>query len=146
GDMDIGRNRNAVLKADSRKRSVYLPIVRDMVPDVLDLFDFAEPSLVVANRDVTTVPSQALFMLNSPFIHENSTALAKRVQTAASDDRARITSAYLTALSRPPTPVELARGESYLKKLSAEPGCSPETAWTTFCQALIASAEFRYIK
>jgi len=146
GDMDIGRNRNAVLKADSRKRSVYLPIVRDMVPDVLDLFDFAEPSLVVANRDVTTVPSQALFMLNSPFIHENSTALAKRVQTAASDDRARITSAYLTALSRPPTPVELARGESYLKKLSAEPGCSPETAWTTFCQAFIASAEFRYIK
>ena len=64
---------------NSPERSVYLPIIRDKVPDVLELFDFAEPSLIVASRDVTTVPSQALFMLNSPFVAAQSGALAKRV-------------------------------------------------------------------
>ena len=144
GDIDIGRTRNAMLRSDSTKRSVYLPIVRDMVPDVLDLFDFAEPSLVVANRDVTTVPSQALFMLNSPFIYENSAQMAKNILAEGSmDDRRCIETAYLAALSRQPTAAESARAQSYLSKQSA--GGSRETAWTTFCQALLASAEFRYI-
>ena len=146
GDIDIGRSRGALVKMDSPKRSVYLPIVRDMVPPVLELFDFAEPSLVVANRDVTTVPSQALFMLNSSFIHENSAAMAKRFQGTSADPRERIATAYLTALSRTPTAAESARAENYLKTHSTEPGCTPETAWTTFCQALMASAEFRYLK
>jgi cytochrome c553 len=144
GDTDIGRNRGAVLSTDSTKRSVYLPIVRDMVPPVLDLFDFAEPSLVVANRDVTTVPSQALFMLNSPFIYENSVAMAKRLLANGSmDNHQLIKTAYLTALSRPPSAAELSRAESYLQKQT--PGTSRDTAWATFCQALLASAEFRYI-
>ena len=131
GDIDIGRSRgalvNALVKMDLPKRSVYLPIVRDMVPPVLELFDFAEPSLVVANRDVTTVPSQALFMLNSQFIYENSAAMAKRFQGTSADPRERIATAYLTALSRTPTAAESARAENYLKTHSTEPGCTPET-------------------
>jgi hypothetical protein len=144
GDTDIGRNRNASVNADSKKRSVYLPIIRDMVPPVLDLFDFAEPSLVVANRDVTTVPSQALFMLNSPFIYDNAAAMARRLlDTGSMDNQQRINAAYLTALSRPPTRAELARAESYVIKQSA--GGAADMAWATFCQALLASAEFRYL-
>jgi cytochrome c553 len=146
GDTDIGRSRNVLLKTDSLKRSVYLPIVRDMVPEVLDLFDFAEPSLVVANRDVTTVPSQALFMLNSAFVQDSSAALAKLVQSAATDSHARITHTYLATLSRQPSVAEVTRAEAYLKKLSSESGCTPDTAWATFCQALLASAEFRYVR
>ena len=145
GDVDIGRARNTVLKSDSRKRSVYLPIVRDMVPDVLELFDFAEPSLVVASRDVTNVPSQALFMLNSAFIYDQSAALAKGLMKEADISR-RITAAYVRALSRTPTTAEQTRAEQFLAKMSAEPGCTPDSAWTTFCQALLASAEFRYVK
>ncbi|MBI3882516.1 MAG: PSD1 domain-containing protein [Verrucomicrobia bacterium] len=146
GDTDIGRNRGAVLSTDSKKRSVYLPIVREMVPPVLDLFDFAEPSLVVANRDVTTVPSQALFMLNSPFIYDNSAQMAKRLLTTGSmDNHQLIKTAYLTALSRTPTAAELSRAETYLQKHTSTAGGSRDTAWATFCQALLASAEFRYI-
>ncbi len=147
GDGQIGGKggKTGALRAESRKRSVYLPIVRDMVPDVLELFDFAEPSLVIANRDVTNVPSQALFMLNSSFIYDQSAALARRV-TKEGDVANRITAAYVRALSRTPTTDERARAEQFLAKLSSEPGCSPDSAWTTFCQALLASAEFRYIK
>lgn len=145
-DMDLGKGARASLKADSRHRSVYLPIVRDMLPEALDLFDFAEPSLVVAAREVTTVPSQALYMLNSPFIQENAVAFAKRFQGTSADPKERITAAYLLAFSRPPTTAEIARAENYLKTQAAQRGGSPESALTTFCQALFASAEFRYVK
>ena len=145
-DTDLGKASRAALKAESPHRSVYLPIVRDMLPEVLDLFDFAEPSLVVAAREVTTVPSQALFMLNSPFIQKNAAAFAKRFQGTSADPKERITAAYLTAFSRPPSAAEVARVEVYLQTHAAERGSSPETALTTFCQALFASAEFRYVK
>ncbi|MFO0843082.1 MAG: PSD1 and planctomycete cytochrome C domain-containing protein [Gemmataceae bacterium] len=49
----------------SRHRSVYLPVLRDRLPDVLDLFDFAEPSLVTGDRETTNVPVQALYLMNS---------------------------------------------------------------------------------
>ena len=52
----------------SRHRSVYLPVLRDRLPDVLDLFDFAEPSLVTGDRETTNVPVQALYLMNSPFV------------------------------------------------------------------------------
>ena len=145
-DTDLGKAARSGLKNDARYRSVYLPIVRDMLPEVLDLFDFAEPSLVVAAREVTTVPSQALFMLNSPFVQENAAALAKRFQGTSADPKERITAAYFTALSRPPTAAEVARAETYLKTQATQRGQTPESAMTTFCQALFASAEFRYLK
>ena len=145
-DTDLGRSARSAIKGDARHRSVYLPIVRDMLPEALDLFDFAEPSLVVAAREVTTVPSQALYMLNSPFIRENAAAFAKRFQGTSAEPKERITAAYLIAFSRPPTAAEIARVESYLKTQAAARGGSADGALTTFCQALFASAEFRYVK
>ena len=132
--------------ANSSMRSVYLPIIRDRVPDVLNLFDFAEPSLVVANRDVTTVPSQALFMWNSPFVAAQSEAMAQRLLAkSAADGRQRIGYAYLWALSRLPTDTERTRAENYLRE-SVGKLDGAEKIWATFCQTLFASAEFRYLK
>ncbi len=140
---------------EARYRSVYLPIVRDYVPDVLAVFDFAEPSLVVAGREITNVPSQALFMMNSPFVTAQSRTLAKRLLAMTQYDHGqRIIMAYMLTLSRPPTPAEAARSEQYLTAFtphsdsaaSPAPAASAETAWATFCQALFACAEFRYLK
>ena len=145
----------AQFNVEARYRSVYLPIVRDYVPDVLAVFDFAEPTLVVAGRETTNVPSQALFMMNSPFVTAQSRALAKRLLAMTQYDHGqRIIMAYMLTLSRPPTPAEAARSEQYLTAFtphsdsaaSPAPGASAETAWATFCQALFACAEFRYLK
>ena len=145
GDDDLGKGgKRAPAKNDTRKRSVYLPIIRDMVPDILELFDFAEPSLVIAERDVTNVPAQALFMLNSAFIHEQSTALARSLE-AEPDASRRVTAAYLRTLARLPTPAEQERAAQYVAKLTATPGSKAEAAWATFTQALLASAEFRFL-
>ncbi len=151
GDGYIGRGiRPEEFSVNSRQRSVYLPIVRDFVPDILALFDFAEPSLIVAARDVTNVPAQALFMLNSPFVQSQAQLTARRLLAEKDlDNRKRITQAYMLTLSRAPSEAELARAEGYL--LGDKPGekgvtLASEKDWTNLCQALFACAEFRYLK
>src|SRR4051812_6947986 len=115
GDGYIGKGiRTSAFKSDSSKRSVYLPIIRDFVPEALEVFDFAEPSLVVAARDVTNVPSQALFLMNDPFVLQQASAMAKRVLAASADDSQRIALAYQLTLSRLPSDTERSRAESYL--------------------------------
>jgi hypothetical protein len=146
----IGRGiRPDEFATDSRKRSVYVPIVRDFVPDILGLFDFAEPSLIVAARDVTNVPAQALFMMNSPFVHTQAQSAARRLLAIKDlDDRKRITQAYLLALSRAPSDAEMKRAEDFLLASKGEKAAAiaSEKEWTTLCQALFACAEFRYLK
>ena len=139
---------------ESNHRSVYLPIVRDCVPDALDIFDFAEPSLVVAARDVTNVPAQALYLMNDSFVRAQSAALAKRILASPLDYPQRIKLAYQLALSRSPSDAELVRANQYL--LNEARGLIPtknndktsaaEQSWSTFCQALFACAEFRYLR
>lgn len=135
-------------------RSVYLPVVRDFVPEVLDIFDFAEPSLVVASRDVTNVPVQALYLLNNGFVREQATAMAKRILAQPLPHPQRIALAYEYALGRPPSEAERTRAEQYLLNegralLPVKSGRVDDAAllsWSTFCQALFACAEFRYLK
>ncbi len=84
-------------------RSVYLPVMRDQLPDVLRLFDFAEPSLVTGKRDSTNVPPQSLYLMNSDFIKARAAALAKRISQEAKDEEARIETAYQRCFNRAPT-------------------------------------------
>ena len=134
------------------KRSIYLPVVRDFVPEVLDIFDFAEPSLVVAERDVTNVPSQALYLMNSSFVRTQADAMAKRVLAAPIAEPQRIAYAYQLALGRSPTEAERLRVDRYLKGapdgLTRVSNASESSApsWTAFCQALFACAEFRFLR
>ena len=128
--------------------------VRDFVPEVLDIFDFAEPSLVVATRDVTNVPAQALYLLNNGFVRDQATALARRVLAEPVPHEQRITLAYQYALGRPPNQAELTRAQKYLLSegralLPVKAGRVDDAAllsWSTFCQSLFACAEFRYLK
>ncbi len=137
-----GRNNPTFTAVDGSHRSVYLPIVRDYVPDFLEVFDFAEPSTITGRRDVTTVATQALMLMNSRLVLDQSKALAERLLAASlPDDAARVEAAYLRALSRPPSAEERARALRFV----AAAGASRPLAWSGFAQALFASAEFRYL-
>ena len=123
------------------------------VPEALEVFDFAEPSLVVASRDTTNVPSQALYMMNNDFVRAQSAAMAKRILATTLDYQSRLNLAYHLTLGRPATDAERKRADQYL--LSEARALVPLKdgnkdsagllAWATFCQALFASAEFRYL-
>jgi hypothetical protein len=137
-----GKKQNYTLK-ESNVRSVYLGMVRGApLSETLALFDMASPNLVVAQREVTTVPAQSLFLMNSPWVIEQSRHFAQRLLTdSALDDAGRVDRAYRLALSRPAADAERARALAYVQRLGGE-----EKAWASFCQALLASAEFRYVE
>ena len=130
---------------DGNVRSVYLGILRGApLPEMLAMFDVANPNLAVAQREVTTVPAQSLFMLNSPWVVAQSKAFAQRVLADKNlDDGARVDLAYRLALSRSASDSEKAKALTYVKQAGI---AGSEKAWAGFCQALFASAEFRYVE
>ncbi len=127
-------------------RSVYLPVVRDRLLESLALFDFADPSLVTGERATTTGPAQALYFLNGPLVIRQAEALADRIRSIESDDAHRIDRAFRIALARGPMPAERARTLAFLRDFAARAGGNDPAreAWSAFCQALLAGAEFRY--
>jgi hypothetical protein len=121
-------------------RTVYLPVVRDGVPEMLTLFDFPDPSLIVGERATTTVPAQALFLMNSPFVIRQAQGLADRLLERDGDDPARLTRAYQMCYSRPPSAKELRTAQTFLQDYGE--AHSRRASWAALCQALFAGAEF----
>ncbi len=134
----------------SRHRSLYLPLLRCLVPQALEVFDFANQGFVTGHRDTTTVATQALYLLNDPFVRDQSRALAQRLLREADlDDADRIRAAYRRTLARDASAKEIERAEAFLA--DARDGLSEsqdpkESAWAGFCQALLGSAEFRFVR
>jgi len=111
--------------AGDNHRSVYLPIVRDRVPESLEVFDFAEPAFVTGRRDATNVPTQALFLMNSAEITRLADMFATRVMAAGDAEVERIRAAFAIAFGRAPAPSEIAACRDFLddfRKASAKDG------------------------
>jgi hypothetical protein len=165
GPRFLGLNESQ-LNADVRYRSVYLPVVRDTVPDSMAVFDFPDPSLVAGTRESTSVPTQALYLLNSEFVGRQAQSLAERVRswkpaqaptTADGMLHERVRIAYWLVFTRAPSETEFKAAADFFAKFpdavkqterrrfgQASP-LGETAAWTSFCRALFASAEFRYL-
>ena len=90
--------------SQSKFRSVYLPLVRGIVPGALEVFDFAEQGMVTGHRTNTTVAPQALFMLNDAFVRKYSLQLASELRSAPTTAHTDvIAKAYRLILNRQPT-------------------------------------------
>jgi hypothetical protein len=147
-------------------RSVYLPIARDVLPEALSVFDFPEPSLVTGARETTNVPSQALYLLNSGPVAESARKLAERVLAAfpggpngsvAAELPSRVHFAYWNVFSRPATEAEQRAAFDFFGKfpgawkngdtrvIATHDNAATVAAWSSFCRALFASAEFRLL-
>lgn len=123
----------------SHRRSIYLPVLRDQLPDVLEQFDVANPNLVTGDRDVTNVPLQALYLMNGPFVQAQAAALAKRIHREKTTMEDRIRRAFVLCFNRPPDPKEHQLAQSFFA------GATDDlTLLAAFCQSLLASAEFRF--
>ncbi|MSU48697.1 MAG: DUF1553 domain-containing protein [Opitutus sp.] len=133
----------------ARHRTIYQPVLRDIVPDDWNLFDFPNPELVTGRRGITTVPTQALYLMNSPFVVGQSRAATERVRNLpAKNDPDRIAHAFRLILSRPPTAQEQAGAQNLLAnfpRTDTSDAAHAATAWAALCQSLFATAEFRYL-
>ncbi|MFM7128527.1 MAG: DUF1553 domain-containing protein, partial [bacterium] len=106
---------------ESKHRSVYLPLVRGIVPASLEAFDFVEQGNVTGSRSTTTVPTQALYLLNDPFVRLNALELAQSLvaDSTLTDDQSRLKRAYRLVLGREPRPAELERATAFVKEFQA---------------------------
>ncbi len=132
---------------DHNQRSVYLMTQRIKRHPFLTLFDGADPNASTADRRTTTVPTQALYFLNDPFIHAKSEKFAERLAKLGRDDAERITAAYRLAVSRPPTDTERAEAlgflATYRSELAAAKKDNADTlAFAAFGRVLFGSNEF----
>ena len=128
-------------KHEETRRSIYLPVFRNSLPEIFEAFDFADPSMVTGRRNTSTVAPQALYLMNHPFVLAQSQFAAKRLLAEPMDDSARIELAYRRAMGRPPTSTERDLALKYVTQNAAQ----REEAWSQLCQALFASLDFRYL-
>lgn len=132
----------------SDRRSIYLMIQRTRRHPYLALFDGPDPNASTDRRNVTTVPTQALFFLNNPFIHEQSLKFAGRLLRSGGDDCSRIDLAHRLALGRAATVAEIQETEAFLNDVRAQiqPASECElAAWAGLGRVLFSSNEFLYV-
>ena len=95
-----------------QRRTIYTFVERQNVPSVVKNFDFANPDSSTARRVTTTVPQQALFAMNSPFVARAAQSIAEN--THADTPSMRVTRLYTTILGREPSTDELALGLAFV--------------------------------
>jgi hypothetical protein len=127
----------------STRRSVYLPVLRNGLPPLFEVFDFADPDVSISKRNATTVPTQALYLMNSPFVMDQAQAAARRLLAEAEGDEERLVLLYRRALGRPPTTGERVTVRRFLGEQRR--GAEVE-AWTAVCQAVFGCSELRFLE
>ena len=176
GDKRVGQTVDqARLTNGARYRSVYLPILRDDLPDVLDLFDFADPNVSQPKREPTNVPAQALYMMNNSLVLTEAVAMAKKLNQQFPDQPSQFRHAFLLAYGRQPDEADMQAITQFIRSYQPvaqvaanRPGpfqrgrgkggprgpssaaaiptmTDAEQTLAVFCQSLMASAEFRLL-
>lgn len=134
--------------AEHTRRGVYLFVRRTFLLPLFDTFDPPEVMTSCARRRETIVPAQALALLNSQVVAEQSRAFAARLlKECGEKPKAILRRAWLLAFNRPISPTEGERAESFLRKRGSDLGVdeSGEAALAQLCLALINANEFIYM-
>ena len=136
--------KNVRFEFDSR--SVYLPVVRSAVYEVMAAFDFGDPAVVQGRRASTTVAPQALFMMNSEIVQQVSGQLAAQLCGGAKrDDAERVRELYHKLFQREPSRQE---SEEAVAHVAADRAATVEgelRAWQSLCRVLLAANEFMFV-
>lgn len=141
---------------ESNHRSVYLMVQRNRRHPYLALFDVADPNQSVASRQPTTTPTQALFLMNSPFVHEQASGFADRIVAVSGDDRAKVLWAFETVQGRIPADTSIEEAVAFVseyrekidgKKVISEKDINPgdKAVWSAFARVLVTSNAFLFV-
>ncbi|MCA9086671.1 MAG: DUF1553 domain-containing protein, partial [Planctomycetaceae bacterium] len=126
-------------------RSVFVPAFRNSILPVFDVFNMANSNMVTGRRNISTLPTQGLFLMNSPFVLTQSRLAATRLLNSLSLDSGStdelLSQISLTVLGRTPTSAEQRVMGEYL----SHQGINEESLSAVF-QSLFASIDFRYLE
>jgi hypothetical protein len=159
GDGSVIRHRDIMvqlagnLHQPSPHRSVYLCYLRNSPPPELAPFDLPDAITVAGKRESNALPAQSLFLINSPFVVAQSRRLARElIATGIPDEKALAAEITRRVLRRGPASGEIERASALVRDADAalrdsQPDATVrrELAWAGYCQALLATNEFRYV-
>jgi hypothetical protein len=134
----------------SQRRTIYGFIDRQNLPGLFRTFDFASPDTSTPQRYTTTVPQQALFLMNSPFVIEQARHFLQRADVAGqTKDEAKINRMHQIAYGRDAEADEVALGLRFLagarKRDEEQKAALSLSAWEQYAQVLLLSNEFAFV-
>ena len=150
----VGGNENR-RRTDFQCRSIYLPVIRNDLPELFAAFDFADPHAATGMRPQTMVATQGLFMLNDVSVMDAADATARRVLKVSSDEDvdsaakmdARLNHLFELVLTSQPTDEERQDLQAYIADIQKRAVPNAEIqAWTMVCQAMFASSRFQVLE
>jgi hypothetical protein len=131
---------------EQNRRSVYVHVKRSLLLPILESFDLAEPDRSTPVRFTTTQPTQALGMLNGPFLQKQAGTFAARLKKEAGEDvAAQVRLALSLATARQPSENEVRRGVDLIAALEREQGVARAAALQSFCLVVLNLNEFVYV-
>jgi hypothetical protein len=152
GTLDSRMFGPGTLDEANRRRSVYFAIKHSNLIPMMQVFDAPDAIQGVGERPTTTIAPQALYLMNSPHVRTYAEAMARRISPASKLPLPEaVATAYLRALGRPPTDVELAESVTFLRRQAdsyraTEKANASQLAFADFCQALMCVNEFVYVE
>ncbi len=131
------------------RRSVYLEVRRNFITPLFLAFDYPLPSTTVGRRSVSTVPSQALMLMNNEFVAAEASRWAARAVNEHKDARVRLDTMFLRAYGRLPDSTDRAQIAEFLGQQAAHyPGATAEDArvWADLAHVIFNSKEFIFVR
>jgi hypothetical protein len=123
------------------RRSLYAPVFRNRLLELFEVFDFPDPNMVMGKRNVSTIPTQALYLMNNPFVMTQARHAAQALlKIDRLNDSQRLDLIYRKALGRLPTDRERQLALQYLER-----NADRAAAWERLCHTLFACLDFRYV-
>ncbi len=146
----------AAAGTDAKRRAIYISINRAALYEMFSTFDYVETDNHIEQRPVTIVPSQALFMMNSPMVFESAKSLAGSVlsqssSAPAADQTPLLNVVFEKLFARQAQPAEVERSLQFLQEAEQLLSNVPDAAerrlqtWAALCRSLMASNEFVYV-
>ena len=137
----------SITDVQTPRRSVYLRVRRSELIPFLTLFDAPDATQSIGDRGITTVPTQSLTLMNSPFVRGVAKTLAARATAKAHSPEAALEQAFRLAFSRPPSADERSSLEDFLRSQtrSANDSEADAEALEKTCHVLLCSNEFIYV-
>ena len=131
---------------EQARRSVYVHVKRSLLVPILQNHDAADTDTTCAVRYTTTVPTQALAMLNGEFTHEQARLFAARLAAEAPNDiAAQVRRAIRLTTGRAPSDEEVRRDVAYVAETKAENKLDDKTALAMYCLLALNANEFMYL-
>jgi hypothetical protein len=132
-----------------RRRSLYINVRRNFLTPLLLAFDYPLPTSTIGRRNTSTVPSQALMMMNNEFVALEAGRWANRILRQETDPRQRVEAMFVSAFGREPEQREADEALTFVAEQAGRydgAGTGDPRAWADLAHVLMNSTEFIFIR